>query len=149
MDKVLKYDSVLAVRGNNRGQTKQEMYTFLLNNTRYYDGSPIVDCISKWRIDKRALTSDGLLITVNNNVIDFQPYYKNQAIAANNQYAIPNDVLEEIFNNKHKNKDDNNIKALIITVCENDVIVIEFSKDKCNDDGVGGDGLKVKVPTGT
>jgi hypothetical protein len=98
-------------------------------------------CISKRRCLNKVENSDGLLIKLKNNGknCDFKPFDRNLPLTVG-EFAIPKEAIISIFNIQ-------SINSLLVFPCENDSIVIEISKDRCNDDGAGGDGTKVKIPT--
>lgn len=68
--------------------------------------------------------------------------YKSQTLQIN-QCAILSNILKEIFDNR-------SIKSLVVNPATKDDVkyfIIEMSEEICNDDdGAGGDGLKIKIP---
>ncbi|PWK17341.1 hypothetical protein LV89_04442 [Arcicella aurantiaca] len=97
-------------------------------------------CISREMCLSNIENSDGLLIKLKNNgkSCDFYPFDKNIPLGLGD-FAISQAVIIAIFSVQE-------INSLIVYPCENDSIVIEIAKDRCGDDGAGGDGYKVKLP---
>lgn len=98
-------------------------------------------CISRRRCLAKLENSDGLLIKLKSNGknCDFKPFDEDIPLEVGD-FAISKEVINAIF-------DVQSINSLVVYPCENDSIVIEISKDRCGDDGAGGDGTKVKIPT--
>ncbi len=111
----------------------------------YYDpdenGNAIKSCISRHRSLILRTTSNGLLITLRRNKLVFEKY-RSQTLQRN-QCAILSNVISEIFA-------DTSIRSLIVSSASKDderYFIIEISEEICNDDdGAGGDGLKIKIP---
>ncbi|MEA5458134.1 hypothetical protein VB796_03760 [Arcicella sp. LKC2W] len=98
-------------------------------------------CISRRRCLSKVENSDGLLIKLKSNGknCDFKPFNQDIPLEVG-EFAISKEVIIAIC-------DTQLINSLVVYPCENDSIVIEISKDICRDDGAGGDGTKVKIPT--
>lgn len=105
------------------------------------NGNPIKSCISRHRALILKTTSNGLLISLIRNKLMFEKY-KSQTLQIN-QCAILSNILKEIFDNR-------SIKSLVVNPATKDDVkyfIIEMSEEICNDDdGAGGDGLKIKIP---
>jgi hypothetical protein len=120
--------------------------------------SPVKSCISKNKAKAFSNSSNGVLIKLkaDRKGFDFEKYLTPIPAGSTGQYAIDKDVIDEIFlNNRHNTRRSDYpndapqiINSLIAYLCENDTIVVEVSPDSCNGGGAGGDGTKVRIPTG-
>lgn len=116
---------------------------------RKKNGEYVSSCISRDRAIDICKKSDGLYIRKNTKKNGFAfGKFTNGTVLSEGEFAMESDVILKIFSDtKFHETDSIDRESLIFYFFNADKIIFEISELRCNDDGSGGDGVKVRIPT--